>query len=97
MIRGGRAVRAERAGSGRAVFEQNGFMPEEITVNLGETVIFKNNRSQPMWVASDPHPVHTDYEGFDTVATLGGGYPKPGADFSFTFKKTGNMEVPRPC
>jgi plastocyanin len=38
-----------------------------------------------MWVASDPHPIHTDYSAFDAKQGIA-----PGDTYSFTFTKTGN-------
>lgn len=73
--------------------EQNGFVPRELTVNLGETVTFKNNRtSQPMYVATDPHPAHTDYPKFETMVAVKGAYPEIGQDFQFTFDQPGTWE-----
>lgn len=46
-------------------FTQDGFVPKEITVTSGTTVIWTNKTNNPMWVASDPHPSHTDLKGFD--------------------------------
>jgi len=70
--------------------EENGFVPNEIAVSVGESVIFKNNRaSQPMYVATDPHPAHSDYPEFETMIALAGAYPEIGQDFTFTFKKPG--------
>lgn len=72
--------------------DQNGFTPKTITIQKGETVQFKNERDgRPMWVASDPHPAHTDYQGFDTAKILGR-FSKPGEDFSFTFEKIGTWK-----
>jgi plastocyanin len=75
----------------------SGFQPSELTIEQGETVTWINNASGPMWVGSDRHPTHTQYEGttlsehcqngdqssaaFDQCST--------GDRFSFTFEKTG--------
>lgn len=75
----------------------SGFQPSELTIEQGETVTWINNASSPMWVGSDRHPTHTQYEGttlrehcqngdqtgaaFDQCST--------GDRFSFTFEKTG--------
>lgn len=73
----------------------SGFQPSEITVEQGETVTWVNNASSSMWVASDQHPTHTEYDGtslrsgdcdsgeaeFDQCST--------GERYSFTFEKTG--------
>lgn len=46
-------------------YQEGGFVPETITVSIGSTVAWQNSVGRPMWVASDPHPAHTDLEGFD--------------------------------
>ena len=64
---------------------QNGsFSPSSITVASGTTVQFMNQSSTPVWVASNPHPSHTDYPGFDALKEVA-----PGENYSFTFVKTG--------
>lgn len=60
------------------------FTPSVLTVPLGATVHFENVSSNPVWVASDPHPTHTDYPGFDSLALI-----SQGDSYSFTFTKTG--------
>ncbi|HEY0948289.1 MAG TPA: hypothetical protein VGE53_02280 [Candidatus Paceibacterota bacterium] len=44
----------------------SGFTPSTLTVNAGETVRFINESSRGMWVGSDDHPTHTDYDGTAT-------------------------------
>jgi plastocyanin len=39
-----------------------------------------------MWVASNPHPAHTDYSAFDAKK----GYA-PGESYSYTFTETGTF------
>ena len=46
-------------------YTERGFEPNTITVPLGTTVAWKNPTGRPMWVGSDPHPAHTNLEGFD--------------------------------
>ena len=66
-------------------YTAQGFSPSSITVPVGSTVQFKNNSSNSVWVASNPHPTHTDYPGFDVLKAYTNGQA-----YSFTFKKTGN-------
>lgn len=69
------------------VYGDSGFSPNSITVKAGDTVMFKNDSSRDMWVASAPHPVHTDYPGFDAKK----GYKK-GETYSFIFDKVGTWK-----
>jgi len=73
----------------------SGFSPSLVTIKKGDTVLFVNRSSKEMWVASDPHPAHSDYSG-TTLAehcpdTAGVAFDEcSSADsYSFTFGKTG--------
>ena len=44
----------------------SGFSPATVTVRAGETVRFVNQSSRGMWVGSDDHPTHTEYDGTTT-------------------------------
>ncbi len=68
-------------------YDELGFSPNIIRVKVGTTVIFKNQESELMWVASNPHPIHTDYSGLDAKR----GYAK-GESYSFTFTKSGSRK-----
>ena len=70
-------------------YSEAGFEPKEITVKQGTKVQFVNNTQIPMYVATDPHPDHTDYPEFEMGVAMQR-HPQPGEDFSFTFEKTGN-------
>ena len=72
-------------------YTDEGFSPQRIEVAKGSTVNFVNKSSMPIWVASDPHPEHTDYPEFDTPRVLGR-MPQMGEDFSFTFEKVGTWK-----
>jgi plastocyanin len=69
------------------VYSDSGFSPGSITVKVGDTVMFKNDSAGGMWVASAPHPVHTDYPEFDAKKI----YNK-GEIYSFTFQKVGTWK-----
>jgi plastocyanin len=62
----------------------SGFSPASITINAGDTVKFVNNSAGRMWVASNPHPAHTDYPGFDEKSAAGNG-----ESYNFTFDRAG--------
>lgn len=53
-------------------------------VKTGRKVIFYNNSSESMWIASNPHPAHSDLAGFDQ----GKAVPK-GGTYEYTFTKPG--------
>ena len=61
------------------------FSPNDLTILVGAAVTFKNNSTtQNVWVASNPHPAHTDLSGFDS------GFIAPGASYTVTFTAVGN-------
>lgn len=63
----------------------NGFSPASVTIKKGETVKFVNKSTGPMGVASNPHPTHTDYPGFDQNKSASQGQK----EYDFTFEKVG--------
>lgn len=66
------------------------FQPQEITVRKGTKVLFLNESSQqrPMYVASDDHPTHERYPGFDTAA-VNQKFPALSESFSYVFDRVG--------
>lgn len=66
-------------------YTDRGFVPATLTVKQGAVVTFINQSSGSMWVASNPHPVHTLYPGFDEKASVA-----KGGSYSFTFEKIGS-------
>lgn len=67
--------------SAGVAYASDGFSPATITVAKDTAVTFTNESGSPMWVASAPHPVHTNYPAFDQKAS---------ADtYSFTFTEPG--------
>ncbi len=73
-------------------YSDNGYTPSSVTIPVGGTVTWKNESSQLMWTASNPHPVHNGYpepggcisSTFDACMGYG-----PGTSWSFTFDKIG--------
>ena len=81
-------------------YTDQGFSPKTASIPQGATVTFVNNSSEAMWVASNPHPVHTGYDGTSETTHCAAGYTGPapfdectqasqGGTFSFTFTKVG--------
>ena len=67
------------------VYTDAGFSPAELTISIGDTVVFRNESSLPLWTASDPHPLHTIYPELDPRE----GIP-PGETYEFTFDRVGS-------
>jgi plastocyanin len=65
-------------------YTNQGFEPSVISIRAGDIVRFKNESGIGMWVASNPHPTHTDYAELDAH-----GATASGATFSFTFSRIG--------
>lgn len=73
--------------SNQVAYTSSGFSPSTLTVKIGSTVTFVNNSNKKMWVASNPHPIHTDFPDFDAKK----GY-HPGESYSFTFSESGTYK-----
>ena len=65
-------------------YSKDGFTPIEITVKVGVTVTWTNNSDKAMWVASDVHPTHDLYPGFDQLQSVG-----RDGQYSFIFNRVG--------
>lgn len=78
------------------VYNGSSFSPSSITIAQGGTVTFTSTAGA-MWVASDPHPQHTGYDGTSRSQHCAAGYSgaapfdqcSGGTSFSFTFNKVG--------
>lgn len=66
------------------------FQPQKIKVREGTKVFFINESKQqrPMYVASDDHPTHERYSGFDAAA-VNQKFPALSESFSFVFDRKG--------
>lgn len=47
------------------VLKETGFEPQNATIQKGDTIVFKTERGQEFWPASDLHPTHGVYPEFD--------------------------------
>jgi len=65
-------------------YDGENFSPASLTVKAGDVVFFKNDSSGSFRPASDPHPSHTDYPGFDSKNPVAAG-----SRFEFKFTKVG--------
>lgn len=68
-------------------YANKGFTPKSITVKIGTTIVWVNKGKGQMWVASAPHPAHTDLPGFDQLKSA-----SSGGTYSYTFTKVGNWK-----
>lgn len=68
-------------------YTDTGFVPAEVKIRPGGVARFKNESTKMMWVASAPHPQHTDYPEFDADKGYG-----TGETYSFTFTRTGTWK-----
>jgi hypothetical protein len=68
-------------------YKDDGFHESVTYIKLGSTVVFKNDSSRDMWVASAPHPTHTAYPEFDQKKSV-----TRGGVYSFTFTKVGSWK-----
>ncbi len=78
-------------------YTTEGFVPSSVTVKKGTPVTFVNQTAEEMWIASDEHPTHTQYDDtnkdthcVDGVATAGAfDQCAVGTSYTFTFGKAG--------
>ncbi len=76
---------SSRAGQTYEVlYTKDGFAPSLLVIRYNDTVRFRNSSGLQMWVASDPHPAHSDYPDFNQRATSG-----TGSTYSFPFTRVG--------
>ena len=63
-----------------------GFVPSTLEIKIGDTVTFKNESGKGMWVASNPHPSHSDTPEFDAGISIANGN-----SWSFVFTEEGSF------
>ena len=71
-------------GGNVVTFTDNGFEPSTLTVKAGDTVEFENESGDDFWPASNVHPTHELYPGFDAQKTI-----LDGDSYEFTFDRVG--------
>jgi plastocyanin len=85
------------------LYTDQGFSPSTVTITEGQTVMWINQSSHTMWVASAMHPTHLVYDNTSKDAHCAAGYAGPtpfdectadaaGASYSFTFGKAGSWK-----
>lgn len=95
----GVATSTDAATTTRTVTYSGGtFTPSSLTIEKGETVVFRNESGSKMWVASDAHPTHTEYDGSSLGDHCEGGTGESfdqcaaGDIYRFTFERSGSWE-----
>ncbi len=63
---------------------ENGFEPNNINIKKGQRVVWLNETERYVWPASDPHPTHGGYPGFDPTEPF-----KKEEAWAFVFEKSG--------
>lgn len=77
-------------------YTADGFIPDSVTIKHGGVVTFVSADETPMWVASNAHPTHLQYDGTSRTQHCpdikGTAFDQctPGKSYSFTFLKVGN-------
>ena len=100
---GDASVPAAESATVTVTYGDAGFSPAPISIVAGDTVRFVNNSSHGMWVASDAHPTHAEYDGTNTREHCANGAAtngtfdqcaaaEAGSTYSFTFPKAGTFE-----
>lgn len=65
-------------------FTGDSYQPNQLVIKKGQTVLWINKSSQPIWPASNIHPTHQIYPEFDPKRPI-----KPQESWSFSFNKIG--------
>ena len=77
------------------IYTDDGFVPSSVSVPVGGTVTFLDqSTAHEMWIGSDEHPTHTQYDGTNKdnhCPNNGTAFDQcgAGATYSFTFTKAG--------
>lgn len=66
------------------ILTEKGFSPETINIRKGESVKFETKRGKLFWPASDLHPTHDIYPGFDPRQPI-----EHTSSWTFKFEKSG--------
>lgn len=66
------------------IFNDNGFYPNEISIQSGDSIKFTTPKSRSFWPASDLHPTHGIYPEFDPLSPI-----DPSSTWTFKFVKPG--------
>jgi plastocyanin len=79
-------------------YSSSGFEPSTIRIEHGESVTWVRDGGPAMWVGSDQHPDHTNYDDTRLQEHCSNGNANPfdqcatGDEFTFTFEQTGEWD-----
>jgi hypothetical protein len=65
---------------------ENGFRPDKVTIQKNDLIEFRTERNTYFWPASDLHPTHELYSGFDPQTPI-----DPDKSWEFQFNQTGEV------
>ena len=85
---------ADGEAAATVTYQDGSFRPQTVTIQQGQSVRFVNEGDGQMWVGSDQHPTHTQYDGTSVNEHCEGGVSSfdqctTGQTFTFTFEKSG--------
>jgi len=66
-------------------YTKSGFSPQVLRIKKGESVTFSNMTTGGLWVASDPHPAHTNLSSFNALKAV-----MQGGTYTYTFTQIGS-------
>ncbi len=66
---------------------EEGFLPDSLTIDQDQTIIFVNKDQIAHWPASDPHPTHTQFSEFDPQMPI-----ESGKSWTFKPKRVGEWK-----
>lgn len=66
------------------VLSEEGYLPANITIKVGDSITFKTKLDKPFWPASDIHPTHGIYPEFDPKDAI-----LPSKTWTYKFEKSG--------
>lgn len=66
------------------IINDNGFLPNEISIQSGDSIKFATSTGRSFWPASDLHPTHGIYPEFDPLSPI-----DPNSSWTFKFVKPG--------
>ena len=68
-------------------YTNDGYVPANVTIDVGTMVKFINESDQDMWVASNGHPAHTNLPTFDQFE-----FSPRGTQYVYTFDQVGDWK-----